>query len=122
MGLNIKSDGAIRFTRQMAELTGESLTGTITIAVAERLVRLRAGHLSTLDADVDVQIGHPGGRPRHADPPKWRAARSRAALRPARIPELAPILWRAAQFNRGLGPEERDIAYRARNCSHPFTT
>lgn len=55
MGLNIKSDEAIGLTRQLAELTGESLTGAITTAVAERLTRVRAGHPPTADADTQIE-------------------------------------------------------------------
>jgi antitoxin VapB len=54
MGLNIKSDEAISLTRQLAELTGESLTGAITTSVAERLKRIRAGQPATNDTDAQV--------------------------------------------------------------------
>ncbi|MFL6163140.1 MAG: type II toxin-antitoxin system VapB family antitoxin [Jatrophihabitantaceae bacterium] len=54
MGLNIKSDEAISLTRQLATLTGESLTGAITTAVAERLVRVRASQPAS-DADAQVE-------------------------------------------------------------------
>jgi antitoxin VapB len=56
MGLNIKSDEAISLTRQLAELTGESLTGAITTSVAERLKRIRAGQPAT--NDTDAQVAH----------------------------------------------------------------
>jgi antitoxin VapB len=55
VGLNIKSDEAISLTRQLAELTGESLTGAITTAVAERLTRVRAGHPPAADANAQVE-------------------------------------------------------------------
>lgn len=42
MSLNIKSDEAQRLTRELAELTGESLTTAVTTAVRERLERVRA--------------------------------------------------------------------------------
>jgi len=42
MSINIKSDHADRLARELATLTGESLTDAITIAVAERLERKRA--------------------------------------------------------------------------------
>jgi antitoxin VapB len=42
MSLNIKNAETERLTHQLAELTGESLTTAITVAVEERLERLRA--------------------------------------------------------------------------------
>jgi antitoxin VapB len=42
MGLNIKNAEAHRLVRELAELTGESMTAAITEAVRERLARLRA--------------------------------------------------------------------------------
>ena len=54
MGLHIKSDEAISVTRQLAELTGETLTGAITVAVTERLTRVRAGHTSVPDHDAQI--------------------------------------------------------------------
>ena len=37
MGLNIKNDETCRLARQLARLTGESMTGAITVALRERL-------------------------------------------------------------------------------------
>jgi antitoxin VapB len=42
MSLNIKSEHTHQLARELAELTGESLTTTVTIAVEERLTRLRS--------------------------------------------------------------------------------
>jgi len=42
MSINIKSDHADRLARELATLTGESLTDAVTIAVSERLERKRA--------------------------------------------------------------------------------
>ncbi len=42
MALNIKNDETQRLSRELAELTGESLTTAVTIAVRERLDRMRA--------------------------------------------------------------------------------
>jgi antitoxin VapB len=56
MSLNLKSEEAHRLTRQLAALTGESMTEAVTTAVRERLQRVqkpRAGRLS----DRLVQIG-----------------------------------------------------------------
>jgi antitoxin VapB len=41
VGLNIKNDEANRLAHELAEVTGESLTTAVTIAVRERLERLR---------------------------------------------------------------------------------
>ena len=39
MGLNIKNDETCRLARELADLTGESMTGAITVALRERLER-----------------------------------------------------------------------------------
>ncbi len=41
MALNIKDDGADRLARELAAETGESITTAVTLAVRERLERLR---------------------------------------------------------------------------------
>ena len=41
MSLNIKSDEAHRLARQLAGLTGESVTAAVTRALGERLDRVR---------------------------------------------------------------------------------
>lgn len=41
MGLNIKTDEAHRLARQLAELTGENMTQVVTVALRERLERVR---------------------------------------------------------------------------------
>ena len=41
MSLNIKNDETCRLARELAELTGESMTGAITVALRERLERER---------------------------------------------------------------------------------
>lgn len=41
MGLNIKSEEAHRLARELADLTGETLTGAVTHAVRERIERVR---------------------------------------------------------------------------------
>jgi antitoxin VapB len=56
MGLNIKSDETHRLVRELAELTGESLTAAITVAVRERLDRVRRQRGSSL-ADRLLAIG-----------------------------------------------------------------
>ena len=56
MSLNIKSEEAHRLAQQLAELTGESMTGAVTEAVRERLERLRAKRNAGL-ADRLLKIG-----------------------------------------------------------------
>jgi antitoxin VapB len=41
MGLNIKNDETYRLAHELADLTGESMTKAVTIAVRERLERVR---------------------------------------------------------------------------------
>jgi antitoxin VapB len=41
MGMNIKNEETYRLTKQLAKLTGESLTTAVTEAVRERLDRVR---------------------------------------------------------------------------------
>ncbi len=58
MSLNIKNDEAQELTRELANLTGESLTQAVTIAVRERLDRIRATSDQTrIRADVLLAIG-----------------------------------------------------------------
>jgi antitoxin VapB len=44
MGMNIKNKEAYRLTKQLAKLTGESLTTAVTESVRERLDRVRRKH------------------------------------------------------------------------------
>jgi antitoxin VapB len=48
MGLNLKNDEAHQLARELAALTGESMTAAVTVAVRERLERLRAGKRGSL--------------------------------------------------------------------------
>lgn len=58
MSLNIKSDEAHRLTRELARLTGESLTEAVTTAVRERLDRVRRGDATVEDrAEALLAIG-----------------------------------------------------------------
>ena len=41
MSLNIKNEETCRLARELAELTGETITGAITVALRERLERKR---------------------------------------------------------------------------------
>ena len=55
MSLNIKDDEASFLARQLASATGESLTRAVTVAVRERLARLRSDQESVV-ADRVAQI------------------------------------------------------------------
>ncbi len=41
MSLNIKNDQTCRLARELAQLTGETMTGAITVALEQRLARER---------------------------------------------------------------------------------
>lgn len=56
MGLNIKNRETHRLARELAKLTGESMTGAITEAVRERLERMRSARKVSL-ADRLLLIG-----------------------------------------------------------------
>jgi antitoxin VapB len=47
MAINIKNDETQQLTRELAALAGESVTTAVTIAVRERLERLRKAELTT---------------------------------------------------------------------------
>jgi len=59
MSLNIKSEEAHRLARELAELTGESMSTAVTAAVRERLDRVKAerGALRNDLAERLVKIG-----------------------------------------------------------------
>jgi antitoxin VapB len=52
MGMNIKSDEAHRLARELARLTGESVTGAVTEALRERLARLRRKGMAERVMDI----------------------------------------------------------------------
>jgi antitoxin VapB len=56
MALNIKDDRADRLVRELATETGESLTTAITVAVRERLERLRGAVPRERRADALTRI------------------------------------------------------------------
>jgi antitoxin VapB len=56
MGLNIKSEETHRLARELARLTGESMTAAVTEAVRERLDRVRSRQATGL-ADRLLAIG-----------------------------------------------------------------
>ena len=57
MGLNIKNPETIRLARELAALTGESLTGAITVALSERLACVRRKEERTGLAERLLAIG-----------------------------------------------------------------
>jgi antitoxin VapB len=56
MALNIKNDETQKLARELARLTGESMTAAITEAVRERLERVRSEHGAGL-TDRLLKIG-----------------------------------------------------------------
>ncbi len=56
MSLNIKSEETHRLARELAELTGESMTAAVMVAVRERLERVRRQRSVSL-ADRLLAIG-----------------------------------------------------------------
>jgi antitoxin VapB len=74
MALSIKSAEAERLTRELAEVTGESLTDAITVAVRERLERVRpedetglAERLLAIGADLAPRLREPYRSHDHGD-------------------------------------------------------
>jgi antitoxin VapB len=56
MGLNIKNEEAHQLARELASLTGESVTAAVTQAVRERLERIHRARGASL-ADRLIEIG-----------------------------------------------------------------
>lgn len=56
MGMNIKNDETYRLTQELAQLTGETLTGAVTEAVRQRLQRIKSKENTEL-ADRLLRIG-----------------------------------------------------------------
>ena len=56
MSLNIRNEETNRLARELAAFTGESLTAAVTVAVRERLERLRGSNADSL-AERLVKIG-----------------------------------------------------------------
>ena len=74
MSMNIKNKEAYHLTRQLSELTGESLTTAITEAVRERLDRVRrergvdlVERLLLIGRDCAAHLGRPFQTVNHAD-------------------------------------------------------
>ena len=74
MGLNIKNEDTHRLVQELASLTGESQTAAVTIAVRERLDRLRhprnaglADRLLAIGADTARRLPEPMRSIDHGD-------------------------------------------------------
>jgi antitoxin VapB len=74
MSMNIKNKDAHKLARQLARITGESLTGAVTEAVRERLKRVedkRAGKLSDrlleIGRDCSTRLKEPFRSGDHGD-------------------------------------------------------
>ena len=74
MSLNIKSEEAHRLARELARLTGESMTAAVTEAVRERLDRLRrdeavglADRLLAIGKDCAARLNEPFRSADHGD-------------------------------------------------------
>jgi antitoxin VapB len=66
MSLNIKNEETHRLARELAELTGESVTAAVTVAVRERLERVRREREGSL-AEQLLAIGRDAA-PRFKEP------------------------------------------------------
>ena len=51
MGLNIKNEATCALARELADLTGETMTGAISVALRERLEREKR----TRDAEAEIE-------------------------------------------------------------------
>jgi len=74
MGLNIKNPDAHRLAREVASLTGESLSRAVTEALRERLARLKedkrgdlAEHLLAIGRDCAARMKEPYRSVEHGD-------------------------------------------------------
>ena len=74
MGLNIKNEEAHRLVRELARLTGESMTAAVTEAVRERLERIRsergaslAERLLAIGRDCAAHLAEPLRSADHGD-------------------------------------------------------
>jgi antitoxin VapB len=74
MGFNIKNEESHRLVTQLAKLTGESMTTAVTIAVRERLERVRreqglslADRLLTIGKDCAAHLKEPFRSADHGD-------------------------------------------------------
>ena len=57
MGLNIKNEATCALARELAELTGETMTGAITVALRERLEREMRARDAEAEFEAMLSIG-----------------------------------------------------------------
>ncbi len=72
MHLNIKNDEAHQLATELAQMTGENLTGAVTSALRDALARARRRRDAALTAEALMEIGRryaalPDAEPRTAD-------------------------------------------------------
>jgi antitoxin VapB len=75
MSLNIKNEETHRLARELADLTGESVTAAVTVAVRERLARVRrerggsglAEELLAIGAEYSSRLKEPYRSVDHGD-------------------------------------------------------
>ena len=74
MSLNIKNPRTHQLVQELADITGETMTGAVTEAVRERLERLRhsdepglADHLLAIGRDCAARLPEPHRSVDHAD-------------------------------------------------------
>jgi antitoxin VapB len=53
MALNIKSDETDKLARELSEVTGESITTAVTVALKERLARVRRRRSRAWETEID---------------------------------------------------------------------
>ena len=56
MSLNIKNPETYRLVKELADVTGESMTAAVTSAVQERLARIRAEREDRLDVERGLAL------------------------------------------------------------------
>lgn len=76
MALSIKTDTADRLARELARLTGESMTEAVTKALAERLARVKTAREGSLDDRLKAFAARiaPGYDRRPIGKDEWDAA------------------------------------------------
>ncbi len=57
MGLNIKNEATCALARELAELTGETMTGAISVALRERLEREKRARDAEAEIEEMLSIG-----------------------------------------------------------------
>lgn len=79
MALSIKTDEADRLARELARLTGETMTDAVTKALAERLERERAAREAEADLPARIKAFAQRIRPHYDTRPVTKAEWDRAS-------------------------------------------